>query len=140
MYPARNKTVQPRATLHPPPTKPKGKREFEVQDPSVFAGPPTWMALHSAATTYEPSQRQGFIALVKGIEMTFPCGRCRANFTKHLKELPLERYLGNRDEVFLWTYLMHDKVNQLKRVKSPPLNRVKKYYFETLGVECGNCE
>lgn len=126
----------------PAPSVSSKKREFEVQDASLFAGPAGWMTLHSAAATYEPTpeQRQGFIALVRGFETNFPCKKCRQNLRKHLNELPLQNYLGNRDELFLWTYLMHDKVNQLKHVKSPPLQRVKKYYFESLGVECSNCE
>lgn len=144
MYKPRNTAISSsRARVNPPPpvkTTTIKKREFEVQDPSIFAGPAGWMTLHSAATTYEPSQREGFKSLVKGIETAFPCKTCRRNFSKHLRELPLEKYLGNRDELFLWTYLMHDKVNQLKSVKSPPLQRVKKYYFESLGIDCSNCE
>lgn len=115
------------------------KRQYEVQDASIFAGPATWMMLHSMAATYEPSQKESFTQLITGIQNNFPCKRCRDNFIKHLKELPLHNYLGNRDELFLWTYLMHDKVNQLKHVKSPPLQNVKKYYFESLGIECSNC-
>ena len=143
MYKPRNTAITTsRARVNKPPAKSSSKREFEAQDPSIFAGPAGWLTLHSAATTYEPtpSRREGFKALVKGFETNFPCENCRRNFSKHLKELPLEKYLGNRDELFLWTYLMHDKVNQLKKVKSPPLQRVKKYYFESLGVDCSNCE
>lgn len=115
------------------------QRVYPAVDARAFAGPAWWVTLHSAATTYTPEQRSGFLALIRGTAETFPCPKCRENFKKHLLELPVEKYLGNRDEAFLWTYLMHDKVNQLKRVKSPPLQDVKRYYFESLGVNCSNC-
>lgn len=114
---------------------------YKKIDASVFAGPATWHFLHSTAATYDgsDSSKRGFISIIDGIQKTFPCPNCRKNLAKHLKELPLEKYLDNCDDLFLWTYLMHDKVNQLKHVKSPPLNEVKKYYFNTLGVICQSC-
>lgn len=115
------------------------ERRHPVIDPSIFAGPAGWVTLHSAAAAYEPWQAKGFKMLVEGFANTFPCPRCREHFRKHLKEIPLEKYLGNRDEVFLWTYLMHDKVNKIKRVKSPPLEQVKRYYFESLNLNCDDC-
>lgn len=117
----------------------KETRMYPVTDPRTFAGPAWWVVLHSAATTYTPENRSGFLSLVKGTGESFPCPTCRENFKKHLLELPIEKYLANRDELFMWTYLMHDKVNQLKHVKSPPLQSIKRYYFESLGVNCSNC-
>lgn len=121
-----------------PPVQQRG-RTYEAQDPSVFAGPATWVAIHSAAATYTPSKKNSFIKLIQGIGETFPCERCQRNFAKHLQELPLGNYLANRDQLFLWTYLMHDKVNQLKHVKSPAYKDVKKYYFESLDIKCSDC-
>lgn len=121
------------------------ERKYQAVDPSVFAGPAGWVFLHSAAASYEPSMANGFKMLINGFVITFPCERCRGNLVKHLKELPLDKYLGNRDELFLWTYLMHDKVNKLKHVvysggqSSPPFEEIKKYYFESLNLHCTNC-
>jgi len=125
------------------------ERHYPAQDPSVFAGPAVWMHLHSTAAAYDGSttQKNAFIKLVQSIQDNFPCERCRRNLVKHLKELPLGQYLGNRDELFLWTYLMHDKVNKLKQgisstdpqICSPPLDEIKKYYFESLNLDCSNC-
>lgn len=134
-----NRRVRNLQSRSKPPRQTRG-RVYEAQDPSVFAGPATWVAIHSAAATYTPSKKNGFIKLIQGVAETFPCERCQRNFAKHLRELPLGNYLKNKDELFLWTYLMHDKVNQLKRVKSPAYKDVKKYYFESLGVKCSDCD
>lgn len=138
----RNRRTIKRAT---PPTigdtiSARQERRYPVVDPSIFAGPAGWVVIHSAAATYDPkTMRQGFINLIDGFVNTFPCPRCRDNLRKHLRELPLQNYLDNRDELFMWTYLMHDKVNKLKHEKSPPLQEVKKLYFESLNIDCKDC-
>lgn len=117
------------------------QKKYEQVDASVFAGPATWHFLFCTATTYDgsPEAKQAIKNIVDAIRITFPCPNCRKNFEKHLKEIPLNDHLDNKDELFLWLYLMKDKVNQLKKVKSPTLESVKKYYFETLGMVCKSC-
>jgi len=114
------------------------QRIYPKVDPSEFVGSAGWMLLHSSATTYDgsPEMKRGFKKLLEGIQSTFSCPNCRKHFAINLRKYRFEDYSDNRDDLFLFTYLLHDEVNKAKGVKSPPLDKIKRYFFESLGVVC----
>ena len=116
------------------------------QSSKDFIGPPAWTVLHSFAAAYTPDQRQAFTRFVQSLGLLFPSPVCRKNLQKKLTVLPLEPYLGNRNDLFFWTYCIHDMVNQAITAsdpatpkKSPPYDQVKSAYFQKMGEVCDDC-
>ena len=80
-----------------------------------FWGPDGWRLLHSVAASYprRPDKltkelyREFFITLAS----VLPCIYCRNSFHQYIKELPIEPYLGSREDLSYWLYEMHNKVN-----------------------------
>lgn len=66
----------------------------------------------------------------------------------NLKKYPIDKYLCNNHDLFFWTYVLHDAVNQehnhLKPDEppkfSPPFDDVKDFYFKALSEECKACQ
>lgn len=56
--------------------------------------------------------RQQFCAIFKALPVTLPCKYCRASFAQYMTETPIESYLGSRNDLMYWLYLMKDKVNR----------------------------
>lgn len=113
-----------------------------------FVGPPTWSLIHSLAAAYDPSQSQAFKVFMNSMVTLFPCKECRKNLKKKLEvTIPMDNYLGSREDLFLWTYIIHDMVNQhinkyhpdKKQKTSPPYSQIRQFYFEKLGDECKEC-
>ena len=100
-----------------------------------FWGPGTWRMLHSMAACYDPSKAEKFKALVwalSGLETgLLPCSDCRRHFTSMLSEpeLNLEHYLHDRDRLFLWTWIIHDRVNDRLGKQRISLRDAKRIYF-----------
>jgi len=111
-----------------------------------FIGPPTWTVLHSFAAAYTSDQRKVFRGFIKSLGKLFPCSICRSNWKKKLEILPLEPYLGNNNDLFFWTYCIHDMVNEAitdsdpsNPKSSPPYDQVKFSYFQKMGEFCEDC-
>lgn len=99
-----------------------------------FWGPSVWKALHTFAAGYNPEKRQQFVAFIWSLSQKnglLPCEECRHHFTKMISEpeLKLEFYLEDRDKLFLWTWLLHDKVNQRLGKSGLTLAQAKEIYF-----------
>ena len=111
-----------------------------------FIGQQTCTVLNSYAADYSPDQGKGFSVFVKTLGKLFPCSTCRENFKKKLEILPLEPYLGNNNDLFFWTYCIHDMVNEAitdsdpsNPKSSPPYDQVKFSYFQKMGEFCEDC-
>src|SRR3990172_6222834 len=76
-------------------------------------GPPTWMFLHTISLNYplEPSveQRDRMLEFLLSLQHVLPCRYCRANYKRHLKELPAK--LENRSSFFKFMVDLHNFVN-----------------------------
>ena len=105
-----------------------------------FWGPCCWKTIHSFVTTYEPSMSKAFISFINSLAVLLPCEKCRNHLKDNLKAIPLEPYLENKDRLFLWSFLIHDRVNKQLGKKSPPFKTIKKIYFGGLSVHCASCE
>ena len=116
-----------------------------------FAGPSTWKTLHALAAAYKPNPEnaQAFKMYVYSLVYLFPCAICRVHLKQNLTNLPVENYLKSNDDLFFWTYTLHDIVNNSinKRLKkgekrkiSPDYYQIKTFYFKALGEECKDCQ
>lgn len=114
----------------------------------AFWGPPYWDVLHTAAACFspEPEKIEGVLELLSSYTKIIPCSECRTHFKQHLRDHPVDLYLGDCHQFFFWTYLIHDLVNieYTKHhpdtpKKSPRYEDAKTKYFNAMGVECKGC-
>lgn len=113
-----------------------------------FWGPSEWQSLHSKCAVYKPEHASAFLAYINALPSILPCEECGKHLKKNLKDYPPDVYLGNNHDLFFWSYLLHDTVNQQinaanpgkpKKV-SPPFDKIKAYYFRALGEDCKVCD
>ena len=108
-------------------------------------GPPAWKFMFITVANYpleiDPNNRlhrakkrhyKNFLVNMKDI---LPCKYCRRSYSKFLKELPISKFLGSRQKLMYWLYLIKDKVNKkliaqgnMYTKPSPPFEEVCKYY------------
>ena len=104
-------------------------------NPSVW-GPSFWYVIHTSALYYNTEDKAGFKNFINSLVYTLPCKKCRLHLSENLTKLPLDDYLKDNEQMFLWTYLLHDMVNkQLKKVygcngnySSPPFQEMYEKY------------
>lgn len=94
-----------------------------------FWGPAQWTALHCFAMSYTRDKAAAFVTYVNTLTQLLPCPICSNHFKQHLRTIPLENYLTNRESVFFWTYLIHDAVNYSLGKVSPPYHVARQYYM-----------
>lgn len=81
-------------------------------DPKLW-GPGLWTYLHTAAASSgTPEARQAFLNLVGALGHTIPCVKCRAHFFENQRKIDIRSYMGSAEQLFMWTFRMHDAVNQ----------------------------
>lgn len=114
-----------------------------------FSGPPLWRTLHIICAAYQP----GYASDVKTFVVTLSrllecqCKDCANHFKRNLIEYPIDSYLSNNEDLFFWSYLLHDIVNihynkthpgEPPKI-SPPYEDCKKEYFDGVGGVCYEC-
>ena len=113
-----------------------------------FWGPSFWATIHSAAAAYKPEYQTDFVSFMNTMSSILPCDKCKVHLKTNLRTYPIENYLKNNHDLFFWTYLLHDTVNEYHNKthphatpkKSPQYETIKKYYFKALGEECKACQ
>lgn len=88
-----------------------------------------WHVIHTLAATYDESKKKYFVSFITSLCNLLPCPMCRRHFIQTLKKYPLDKYLQNNKTLFLWSYLIHNDVNERKNVKSPPFTEVAKFFL-----------
>ena len=96
--------------------------EVPLKKGRKFWGEPWWDVLHSGAASYTPDHAQDYLLLVQGYKGNIPCKRCRLHFAQNLINYPIESYLVSAKKLLLWTYIIHDAVNQAHTDESPKLS------------------
>ena len=81
-------------------------------DPKVW-GPGLWKYLHSAAAIAStPEAINAFLAFIAVLGPTIPCKKCKAHFLENQRKIDIRSYTGSAEQLFMWTFRMHDAVNQ----------------------------
>lgn len=75
-----------------------------------------WKTFHLAALAYPehptPQDKKVYADFYINFGNILPCKKCSTNYNKHLNELPIYNHLSSRQELFGWTVLFHNIVNQ----------------------------
>lgn len=96
---------------------------------SVY-GPKLWHTIHTFAANFNPAtDKNSFVMFVISVSELIPCQKCKVHFKLNLKKFPINQYLDSREKIFLWSYLMHNEVNELQGKKSPPFKECKRYFL-----------
>ncbi len=101
------------------------KSDYDSNDGMLTTvwGPPLWHTLHTMSFNYpvnptEKNKRE-YKKFIYGLRCTLPCGKCRKNLKKNLRDLPLKRKdLKNRENFSRWMYKLHELVNKMLNKKS----------------------
>ena len=101
------------------------KKDFSSNDGMLTSvwGPSLWHTLHVMSFNYpvKPTKKNkaDYKRFINCLRCTLPCGKCRKNLKKNLKEVPLkEKDLKNRESFSRWVYNLHELVNKMLNKKS----------------------
>lgn len=102
-------------------------------------GPLGWGFIHSVAMGYPdnvPNPETDIVAqqykkFFLSLGPVLPCVWCKQNYEKNISQLPIDGYLGSRNDLMLWTYKLHNLVNDETKVPAnnrPSFSEVLKLY------------
>lgn len=111
-------------------SKKKTKKIYSIKDYkskdgmlTTVWGPSLWHTLHVMSFNYpvKPTKKdkKDYKRFINSLRCTLPCGICRKNLKKNLKEMPLRnKDLKNREAFSKWMYNLHERVNKMLNKKS----------------------
>jgi len=80
-----------------------------------FWGPDGWKLFHTIAMKYPNNPTDDDKNLHKMfyniLQDVLPCKYCRISYREYIAELPIEKSLKNKEDMFKWSYNIHNKVN-----------------------------
>ena len=83
-------------------------------DPNIW-GPKFWFSLHSVSFTYpfspdiqDKERYKNFFGL---LEHLLPCVLCRKNYSKNIRNYPIDGHLESRKSLAYWLMDIHNMVN-----------------------------
>jgi hypothetical protein len=84
--------------------------------PEVW-GPFFWNTIHITALGYPKaptySDKKAAKEFFESLLYLIPCPICRTHYAEHLKEKPISPFLDTRQDIFLWTVDLHNRVNKI---------------------------
>ena len=95
-------------------------------------GPMLWGVIHSIAYAYNPQiDKERYYDFFSNLGHVLPCEECRIHYSQNLNKQELAIALENQENLFRWTYDLHNKVNRQTGVpesKWPSYESVKQRY------------
>ena len=83
--------------------------------PEVW-GPFFWHTIHIVALGYPKaptySDKKAAKEFYESLTALIPCPICKEHYVAHLKEKPITPFLDTRQDLFLWTIDLHNRVNK----------------------------
>lgn len=92
-----------------------------------YYGPKLWIIIHVYAYRNNKNliSKQFYIKMITDIFKLFPCNICQIHFGEVLKKYPLIY----ENDIFLWSFKIHNEVNiKQKKLKSPCIYKCEEYY------------
>jgi hypothetical protein len=95
-------------------------------------GPFLWGFIHSIAYVYNPlTDKEKYYDFFSNMGFILPCDECRIHYVQNLNKQELMIALQSNENLFKWTYDLHNKVNLQTGVpesKWPSYESVKQRY------------
>jgi len=92
-----------------------------------YYGPKFWLIIHKYAYQNNKNKilKQFYVKMITDIFKLFPCKICQTHFSEVLKDFPIV----NENDIFLWSFKIHNEVNiKQKKIKSPCIYKCEEYY------------
>lgn len=100
-------------------------------------GSGAWKFLHMVAlsfpdqpTTDDKNDFKNFFYLLKKV---LPCGQCRNNFDRHIKEIPIDKYLDSPNHLFEWVVKLQNIVASENNILLINKEQTKQKYLQENG-------
>jgi len=101
-------------------------------DPKIW-GKPWWQMLFSSALGYplNPSidDQYAYSRFYMLLAQVLPCKKCKENFTRHYRKVPINFYLHNRRSLVQWVLILHNEVNKSQGKRPLSLEEAIYKYF-----------
>ncbi len=101
------------------------KKDYNSNDGMLTAiwGPGLWHAMHTISFNYPvnptKSDKINYRKFILQLRWVLPCGKCRKNFGKNLKTLPLTmKKMKSRETFSKYIYDLHEVINTMLGKKS----------------------
>ena len=80
-------------------------------------GPSSWKSIHFITYPYKNKKCKSdhLNIFMESLGYVLPCIYCRNSYKSFCQELPCENYLLDNNDIFYWTYCIHNKVNDKLR-------------------------
>jgi hypothetical protein len=74
---------------------------------------PTWKMIHYYPTKYNRSTDYAlsYKAFISCLQFLLPCPKCRDHLKNNLADHPIDDYFGSINDLFMWSYGLHQVVN-----------------------------
>ena len=99
-------------------------------------GSHAWMILHTICFNYPKKQsfndKQNIKQYISSFINVIPCETCKSSFREIYGRLPINEFINDRYGVFLWSYIVHDLVNQKLNKISPEFENVVKFHISMM--------
>lgn len=78
-----------------------------------------WIFFGHVALSYPNNptieEKQAYKNFFMSIENILPCEKCSQNYKKHIQELPIDKFLDNRDTLYSWVVKMQNLVRKINK-------------------------
>ena len=104
-------------------------------------GPPIWHFLHTISFNYPVNPpddvKKNYSDFILNLENILPCGKCRKNFKKNIKQLPLTlEKMESRNTFSLYIYELHELINKMLNKKSGLTYEMVRDRYENFRARC----
>lgn len=121
------------------------QEEYDSNDGMLTTvwGPPLWHFLHTMSFNYpvHPTCRdkKNYKEFILKLKFVLPCGKCRKNLKKNMKQLPFtSSCLENRHHFSKYIFDLHELINKMLHKKSNLTYEVVRDRYENFRSRCSN--
>ena len=104
-------------------------------------GPSLWHTMHTMSFNYPTNptlaQKRHYRNFILNLQHTLPCGKCRANFVKNLKAMPITMgSMKSRSTFSKYVYDLHETVNRMLNKTSGLTYEMVRERYEHFRARC----
>lgn len=91
---------------------------------------PTWKMIHYYASQYDNTYEYAlsYKAFMSCMQFLLPCPRCREHLKDNLSNHPIDKFFSSRDDLFRWSYILHQTVSEQIGKKGISIQEAKRLY------------